>query len=284
MRLLVGSLLALLPSTPILAKGDIKVARGIVSTVYKRLASAPPSRADLETWAKQFSDAKDTAAERKVLSAVAKSATSQDTFFSRTVLNYAEPETNEEAEITNSLSDYTALVVGAVRDELDFRQILTGNILYVPNPETQMQNPPVSGQVGRGNGQVGLIDGVDIDALTAVQYSNANNDAFRVLQYNVTKGVVPLADTLVKIDQTPQTTGVAISSGIYTTRGYGSVFYNDGTNRAPVDYTINHYLCTTLEEIADTSRADVFVRRDVDRTPGGDSSKFRQECVGCQQA
>lgn len=277
MRSLVGILLALIPSTQVFAKGDIAVARGLVTTVYKRLASVPPARADLESWAKKFSEAKDTAAERKVLLEVAKSATSQDSFYSRTVLNYAEPETNEEAEITNNLTDYTALIVGMVRDGADFREVLTADYLYTPDPNLQLEIPPETGG-GRGNG--GNNNNNNEGATATVQYSPNDNRAYEVLQFNVTKGSAELAPSLVKVPQSGAT-GLSVASGIYTTRGYGSVFYNDGTNRSPVSFTLENHLCTTLEEVADTSRADVFVRRDVERVPGGDSAKFRQECVGC---
>jgi hypothetical protein len=36
-----------------------------------------------------------------------------------------------------------------------------------------------------------------------------------------------------------------------------------------------------MESLADTSRPDVRIRRDVTRAPGGYAAKFRNECAGC---
>lgn len=234
------------------AAGDIKKARALVSTVYKRLASQNPSSEQLESWAKSYVGAKDAAAEKKVLSTVAAEAVKVDSFYSRTVLNYAERETNESGDITNVLNDHTATIVGMVRDGVDFRQVLYGDIIYVPNASLNLGN-----------------------------YSDGDNAVYESLQTQVQSGAMPLASSLQKATQS-QTTAISVSSGVLTTRGYGSVFYNDGTNRSPILYTFRDYLCTDLEtEVADATRPDIHVRRDVERAPGGDSQKFRSECVGC---
>lgn len=234
------------------AAGDIKTARAIVSTVYKRLASQNPSSTQLEAWAKSYVAAKGDAAEKKVLTSVASEAVKVDTFYSRTVLNYAERETNESGEITNVLNDHTATIVGMVRDGVDFRQVLYGDIIYVPNA-----------------------------TLNLGAYSDSDNSVYENLQSQVQSGARPLGSSLQKATQA-QTTAINVASGVLTTRGYGSVFYNDGTNRSPILYTFRDYLCTDLEtEVADASRPDIHVRRDVERAPGGDSQKFRSECVGC---
>ena len=43
------------------------------------------------------------------------------------------PWTNEEQTVFAPLNDYTATVIGIVRDEYDFRRILTDDILYTGN-------------------------------------------------------------------------------------------------------------------------------------------------------
>lgn len=252
-------LLAWMALTPaqLQAQSDpLKDALAVVSTAYKRVASVPASAADLDTWAKEYVAAKDLAAKKAVLKKVATAATTNDTFYSKTVMNFADPQTNEgeELQVTN-LTDYTATIVGFVRDDLDHRRILYDDIMYVPSPN---------------------IQGID----PAVTYSSDNNTVYEQLEQLVINGEQPLASNLTQVTQSA-TTGLPIQAGEFTLRGFGSVFYNDGTNRAPLRYTFINYLCTDMEELSDVTRSEIGVRRDVDRTPGGDGAKFRSECVGC---
>ncbi|NRA63780.1 MAG: hypothetical protein HRU19_04815 [Pseudobacteriovorax sp.] len=229
----------------------LKVARAKVSTVYKRLASVPPPAADLENWAAAYVAATDDAGKNAALLTVAQAATANDFFYSRTVRNFADPETNEGEElIEQNLSDYTATIVGFIRDGLDYRTILYDDVVYIPNAGLNLP------------------------------YSPENNDSYAALEELVRTGQQPLAGSLTQSTQTA-VTQYPVQAGIYTLRGYGSVFYNDGTNRSPLRYTFINYLCKDMEELSDVTRPDIYVRRDVDRTPGGDGEKFRTECVGC---
>ena len=232
---------------------DMPTAVAKVSTLFKRLASAPPSdMGQLEGWAAEYVAATDAAARTAVLNKVAAAAVEVDTFYSRTVMNFADPETNEGEELlSRNLSDYTALIIGFIRDELDYRRILFDDIMYVPSP------------------------GLGLPA-----YQDTNNDAFEQLESLVIQGQQSLAANLTQVTQSG-TTDYPIQAGIYSLRGYGSVFYNDGTNRAPFRFTYMNYLCKDVEEVSDVTRPDIYVRRDVDRAPGGDGEKFRSECVGC---
>jgi hypothetical protein len=54
-----------------------------------------------------------------------------------------------------------------------------------------------------------------------------------------------------------------------------------GTNRRPVRFTAMTYLCRDMEQLSDVTRPDPYVRRDVDRAPGGDPRSFRNQCAGC---
>ncbi|MFW7380012.1 MAG: hypothetical protein ACOH5I_14455 [Oligoflexus sp.] len=252
MRLLTTSaLLVGLMASQAWGAGDIKNARAAVSTVYKRLASVAPTVTELEGWAQEYVAAENAAAERAVLLKVADAAVLQDTFYSRAVLNFADPETNENMEVANQLTDMTATIVGMVRDEVDYRQILYGDQLYIPDPTTF---PP---------------------------YSIADNETYTQLYNQVVSGQAQLSQALQPVNQRDVITQLPVHAGIFTTRGYGSVFYNDGTNRSPLRFTMVHYACRDLEQLSDITRPDVYVRRDVERTPGGDGEKFRTECVGC---
>ena len=58
-------------------------------------------------------------------------------------------------------------------------------------------------------------------------------------------------------------------------------FFSDGTNRAMLRFTLMNHLCTDLEPLKDITRTPDRVRRDVSRSPGGDSRIFQNGCVGC---
>jgi hypothetical protein len=78
----------------------------------------------------------------------------------------------------------------------------------------------------------------------------------------------------------PSTAPQAIS-GLLTTRAYGAAYFYAGTNRAPVAYAMEHFMCKDMEELNDTTIPDFRNRRDVDRSPGGTSELYKNRCVGC---
>lgn len=250
-----GLLLSLLISLPAFsAAGDdpeMAKARAQVVYVYKRLTGLPPSGPDLEAMAAQIKSAPDK--EKALREIVAEAAVKNDGFYSNTVLNFAQIEATEERELTDaaavSMNDLIATIVGYVRDGKDYRTILSGDSMYIP-----------AGSV----------------------YSPDNNTAYLTLLTSVKNGVTKLGDpaTLTETPQLPAT-GLSTAAGILTLRGFGSVYYDDGTNRAPFRFTLMNYICRDMEELSDVTRPDVFVRRDVDRAPGGDAGKYRTECVGC---
>jgi hypothetical protein len=46
-------------------------------------------------------------------------------------------------------------------------------------------------------------------------------------------------------------------------------------------YTFMNFLCKDFEELHDITVPDLYVHRDVDRAPGGDSRQYKNKCVGC---
>ncbi len=252
-----GMLVSLLLSLPAFgAAGDdaeLAAARSKVIFVFKRLAGVPPLAADVEKFAAQYKAAPEADREKVLRDIVAEAALKTDSFYSTTVLDFAQVEASEERDLSDipavSMNDTIATIIGYVRDSKDYRAILTGDTMYIPAGAT---------------------------------YSVDNNTAYETFYTGIKNGTVKLADpaALVESPQLP-TTGLSAAAGILTTRGFGSVYYDDGTNRSPVRYTLLNYICKDMEELSDVTRTDVFVRRDVDRAPGGDANKFRSECVGC---
>ena len=180
-------------------------------------------------------------------------------FYNVTLKNFAAPWTNEEQTVFTPLNDYSATVIGLIRDGGDFRQILHGDIIYRGDP--------------------GLV----------APYSNTNNNNYEQLEAlgptagnladpNILEGTI----TQPGITQS-SVTGLpgSATAGVMTSRAGAMAFYSAGTNRAMFRFTLMNHLCTDLEPLKDVSRSPDKVRRDVSRSPGGDSRLYMNGCVGC---
>ena len=174
-------------------------------------------------------------------------------FYNVTLKNFAAPWTNEEQTVFTPLNDYSATVIGAIRDDVDFREILYGDLVYV----------------GRA---VGISP-----------YENTNNDHYEELE-----DLGPVAGDLsnpaiLERDRQSIVSGLPedATAGVMTSRAAAMAFFSDGTNRAMFRFTLMNHLCTDLEPLKDVTRIPDHVRRDVSRSPGGDSRIFLNGCVGC---
>ena len=170
-------------------------------------------------------------------------------FYTTTLKLFAAPWTNEEQDIFSPLNDYSATVIGIVRDEIDFRQVLQGDIAYI------------------GNETLGLPN-----------YSKNSNDHYQALEDNFTN----LADELVKRTQS-SLNGLPSSAtaGVLTSRAAAKAFFHLGTNRAMLRFTLINHMCTDLEPLKDNTLSPDRIRQDVSRSPGGDSRIFLNNCLSC---
>lgn len=232
---------------------ELAAARAKVIFVFKRLAGVPPLPADVEAMAAQVKAAAPADREKVLRDVVAEAALKTDTFYSTTVLDFAQIEASEERELTDAaaiaMNDLTATIIGYVRDAKDYRLILSGDTMYVPQGAT---------------------------------YAANSNAIYETFYTGIKSGAVKLADPNALVEA-PQVlpANLTTPAGILTLRGFGSIYYDDGTNRSPLSFVMLNYACRDMEQLSDATRPDVYVRRDVDRAPGGDASKFRSECVGC---
>jgi hypothetical protein len=174
-------------------------------------------------------------------------ATHTDEFYNVTLKNFAAPWTNRDGSVFVPLDDYIATIIGVVRDNIDFREILSGDILYV------------------GSGGVPA-------------YSTTSNAHYEALE---DQG----ANLRTNLQQTTQSSlaglPAAATAGIMTTRSAAKAFFIDGTNRAMFRFTLVNHLCHDMEQVHDVSRIPDRIRQDVSRSPGGDSRVFLNNCIGC---
>lgn len=228
---------ALLTMSTMLFAGEREQAKRI----HDRIAGVPPSASVLDDMAADIlagnpEDAAFTAMEHS-------------TFYDVTLKNLAAPWTNEAMSSFVPLNDYSATVVGLVRDNEDFRTLLYENVVYVGDP-----------------------------TLGLTPYANTNNNHYEELE---TEGH-SLKDYLVRRTQS-EVSGLPsnATAGIMTSRAAARAFFSAGTNRAMFRFTMLNHLCNDMEQVNDITRTPDRIRQDVSRSPGGDSRIFLNSCVGC---
>src|SRR5215469_4290384 len=208
--------------------------------IYNRIAGVPPSPSVLAQMVADINGGNANAA--------AALATSDPNFYNVTLKNFVAPWTNRNQTVFVPLNDYTATVIGMVRDDVPFNTVLSADILYTSNAP----------------------------GLPAP--SNANNNHYQAADTNG----VDLKATLVQTTQSAvYGLPAAATAGVMTTYGGASAFFINGTNRAMFRFTMMNHLCHDMETVEDISRPTDRIRQDVARSPGGDSRVFLNSCVGC---
>ncbi len=181
-------------------------------------------------------------------------------FYNATLVNFITPWTNEaraifpeDIDTEGTLNDYTATVIGVIRDEIDFRRILYDDILYV------------------GAGGLGLTN-----------YSYSSNQHYQDLEDSGLNMGDPAV--LIPVSQAANTAGVltpAETAGVITSRAGAKAFFVDGTNRAMFRFTVLNHLCQDMDQLKDVTLPADRIRQDVSRSPGGDSRIYMNACIGC---
>jgi hypothetical protein len=219
--------------------------------LHDRLVGIPPSAEVLDEMAILLAD--ESSQRQESLLAAAYTAMDSPTFYATTLKNFATPWTNQEQTVFAELNDYSATVIGMVRDDVPFDEVLSGDIVYV-----------------------------GADGVVSSSYSHSDNAHYRELE----ESYADLGDSgvLVRMRQS-DLPGAAIESsdtaGVITTRASAEAFFSAGTNRRMWRFVAINYLCRDMEDLKDISRPADRIRQDIPRSPGGDSSLFQNDCVGC---
>ncbi len=208
--------------------------------LHDRLAGVPPSDAVLTLMAADIAGSNPGMAAQRAMS--------NRNFYDVTLKNFVSPWTNVERSVFVPLNDYTATVIGMVRDDVDFSTVLSADLLYVANTPG------------------------------APAYSPANNAHYQYLEDNH----VDLQAALQPATQSALL-GIPASAaaGVMTTRASAAAFFVAGTNRRMFRFTLINHLCRDMEQMQDSSLPPDRIRQDVSRSPGGDSRVFLNNCITC---
>ncbi len=213
--------------------------------IHDRIAGVPPDPLVLEEMVELIQD-------QASPQEIAAPALEHPDFYRVTLKNFATPWTNRDQSVFAPLNDYTATVIGAVRDEIDFRRILYADLVY-------------TGTATSG----------------APAYQPDSNSHYEYLEAQA----IDLSDPALfaATSQSSLVSGLPsdATAGVITTRGGARAFFYLGTNRAMLRFTFLNHLCHDMEELQDETRPADRIRQDISRSPGGDSRIFLNNCVAC---
>jgi hypothetical protein len=206
-------------------------------------------------------------------------ATAEASFYNLTVRHFATPMSNKEEDYQRPLNDFIATVIGVARDDRDARSLLNGDFVYQGDPAKI--NTPITFQKTAftlssdpialiGNNHYAQMEAqrADLrDTLVPVPQRGYGGAAFTT----ATDGTITFTAPITLPD----------TAGLLTTRQWSEEHIDMGTNRRPIQYALQVFLCKHNTETRDTSATDERVRQDVDRMPGGVAATFQTSCRGC---
>ena len=227
------------------APGALAGPREQAKRMHDRLVGIPPTDAVLSSMEASITGGDPVSA--------AYTAMADPVFYSSVLKDWITPWTNVDQDQFQDLNDYTATVIGMIRDDVPFNTVLSADLIYTGAP--------------------GVVPS---------DYSATDNIHYQQLEQNH----VDLSDpTKLVARQQSTLPGSQIMSteaaGIITTRAAGLAYFSAGTNRRMWRFTGINFLCRDMEKLNDITRPADRVRQDVSRSPGGDSRIFLNTCVGC---
>lgn len=214
--------------------------------MHDRLVGIPPTTAVLDSMTAKIQNGDTIGA--------AYEAMENPVFYNTTLKDFSSPWTNREQSIYSDLNDFSATVIGMIRDDVPFNQVLSADIVYIGSAAAS-DNTPYS---QTDNDHYEELEDRNVDL------SDTNN--FFQTQQSALPGSVLPADA---------------TAGVMTTRGFAQAFLVAGTNRAAVRFASLNFLCKDMEDLRDITARPDFIRQDVTRSPGGDSNIFLTDCLTC---
>ncbi len=168
-------------------------------------------------------------------------------------LKWQTPDDSNRVE----LSDFTTTLIGFVKEDIPFNTVMSADIVFISN---------LTGTPAYSLGKPTNV---------------ATPDMFRFLETSQ----APIHSSIVRAAQTTAAGATSLPAdavaGVLTTREFAASYYSAGTLRRGTAAILANFLCSDLEVLHDTTRPDTRVRRDVTRSPGGDSALYRNRCSGC---
>ncbi len=197
-------------------------------------------------------------------SAAAQRAMREPEFYNITIKQFALLMSTREETIRTPFNDFAASFIGVTRDDIDARQLLTGNFYYAAAASRIPAGVTIPMDIG--------------DDMLA---SNKHYESLESQRLNLVNLLEKRDFQLLSINDANDTVLNPDAAGVLTSRAFLEAHATAGTNRRLVEFSFRQFLCSPIDSIADTMAPDVRIGRDIDRFPGGDPVKFQTTCKGC---
>lgn len=189
-------------------------------------------------------------------------ATKDPRFLNTTVRDFAAKMSNRAETINIPLNDFTATVIGFVKDNLNAQGLLTTDQFYMAtNPSEAPVGSSIVEDILRSNNHYAALDLGRYD--------------LSLVLHSAKQQVLDTRGGTIKAVDNPS------PAGLLTTRQWMQEHAVAGTNRRMIEFAFREFLCSPIETVADNSGPDNVVGRDVDRFPGGSYTKFTTTCKAC---
>jgi hypothetical protein len=213
--------------------------------MHDRLAGVPPSEAVLSAMAARIA-ANDAVGAANI-------AMQNPEFYRVALKNWITPWTNVDRSVHAPLNDFSATVIGLIRDDRPFTEVLTADVVYV--------------------GAAGVVP--------TAPSPTSNQHYIELEQRRIDLGDPTRLVPVTQSGQAGSQMGANDTAGVLTTRAFGEAYLSAGTNRRAWRFTGMNFLCRDMEQLHDVTLPVDRIRQDVTRSPGGDSQIFHNTCVGC---
>lgn len=190
-------------------------------------------------------------------------ATANPSFLNITVRQMATKISTRELSITSDFNDFTATIMGVVRDESDARELLYGDFQYRADASKVTVPSNITTDILNSNNHYVALDNKQTDI--AASLIRVNGQQLSRPGANNTFTAVANPDP----------------AGILTSRAFLGAHADMGTNRRLVEYTMKAFMCLSMPEWADSNGSDARIGRDIDRFPGGSHTQFLNTCKAC---
>lgn len=323
------SMMIFLMTLPLMSEAQDKEPRQLARKLYISLTGVTPTAAELDKLETKVSQLNSEGAAYDIIDQK-NGITNGGAFYNVTVKDMVTPWSNKQKSTLAPLNDMSATIIGWIRDEKPFNQILYANSVYKAAGVTFKGELTYMTKATADSNTYCMRDLSAADKANTTQYrivhnnpqnpNDVNDKKCRLTKYtktelddfyNVNSLYLPHKDLVIRsnlivsdnshydsisdlgldlsdpllLAHTSQDVKIhqysAAISGLLSLRSYGAAYLFAGTNRAPVAYAMENFLCKNMEELNDTTIPDFRNRRDVDRSPGGTSEIYKNRCVGC---
>lgn len=200
---------------------------------------------------KTFKEVNELVAKGKLEDA-ARLAVGTDGFVNVTLRTWASQILTKDETPYEPLNDAMAILVGVAKDDTNFRKVITGNFGYGPDPR--------------------------IAPIRALRNSNINYDSFETAGRSWKQFLTRYEPQWEEMSSSQEDEDTA---GVLSSRAWAEKYYSAGTNRRAVEATYRAFLCTAIDSWKESDLPINYIRRDVERAPGGNPETFTNKCQLC---